>query len=86
MASMEEERGSLAAVVLGDHVYAIGGGGANVQLNSVEMLDPTANTWMRCKSLQSPRLVFQDHMTVWSLKAPFLATILCSQRLAFLKT
>ena len=55
MAPMTAERGSLAAATVGDKVYAIGGGGPNIQLNSVEILDPSANTWMPCKSLHTAR-------------------------------
>lgn len=58
MATMSEDKGSLAAVTLDDKVYAIGGGGPGLQLNTVEMLDPNINTWMGCKSLRSARLAF----------------------------
>ena len=55
MASMQDERGSLAVATLDDKVYAIGGGGPGVQLNSVEILDPAVNAWMPCKSLRTAR-------------------------------
>ena len=55
MASMDKERGSLAAVALDGKVYALGGGGPNIQLNSAEILDPNVNTWMSCKSMHAAR-------------------------------
>ena len=55
MATMTAERGSLAAATMDDKVYAIGGGGPGLQLNSVEILDPANNIWMPCKSLRTAR-------------------------------
>lgn len=36
MAPMKTERGSLAAVTVGDYIYAIGGGKPNLQYDTVE--------------------------------------------------
>ena len=35
-AAMKHERGSLAAVTVGDYIYAVGGGKPNIQYESVE--------------------------------------------------
>ena len=58
MAPMAAERGSLAVATIEDKVYAIGGGGPSLQLNSVEILDPAVNIWMACKSLRTARQSF----------------------------
>lgn len=55
MAPLGHERGSLASATLDGKVYAIGGGTSGVQLNTVELLDPTVNTWMLAKSLHAMR-------------------------------
>ena len=46
MASMRAVRGSLGAVCRGGRIWAIGGGEPGVSLETVEVYDPTINTWM----------------------------------------
>jgi Kelch motif len=43
---MSTVRGSLAAAVLDDKVYAIGGGRPGISLESTEIYDPTLDTFM----------------------------------------
>jgi Kelch motif len=43
---MSTVRGSLAAAVLDDKVYAIGGGRPGISLDTTEIYDPTLNTFM----------------------------------------
>ena len=43
---MSTVRGSLAAAVLDDKVYAIGGGRPGISLETTEIYDPTLDTFM----------------------------------------
>ena len=58
MAPMGAVRGSLGAVSLNGHIWAIGGGEPGVSLETVEMYDPIMNAWMpgrpaSCESLRT---------------------------------
>jgi Kelch motif len=46
---MSTVRGSLAAAVLDDKVYAIGGGRPGISLETTEIYDPTLDTFMAGK-------------------------------------
>ena len=46
MAPMSAVRGSLGAVSLNGHIWAIGGGEPGVSLETVEVYDPIVNAWM----------------------------------------
>ncbi len=46
MAPMGAVRGSLGAVSLNGHIWAVGGGEPGVSLETVEMYDPVINAWM----------------------------------------
>ena len=53
---MSTVRGSLAAAVLDDKVYAIGGGRPGISLETTEIYDPTLDTFMAGTSLEPSKL------------------------------
>ena len=53
MASMRAVRGSLGAVSLKGRIWAVGGGEPGVSLETVEVYDPSIDTWMPGTRLMS---------------------------------
>lgn len=52
---MIEPRRALAAAVLADGIYAIGGFDGNTYMSSVEKLEESSNKWVEVASMKQPR-------------------------------
>lgn len=69
VAPMKEERGSLAAVTVGDYIYAIGGGKPNMQYDTVERYDPCQDRWSQMPKLNTARFALSAAATHGALYA-----------------
>ncbi len=50
-APMRHKRGCLAVATIGDRIFAVGGGHAQVLFSDVECYDPQLGTWTRSTSM-----------------------------------
>ena len=67
MSDMEEQRGSLGAASLKNLVYAVGGGKPGIQSDTMEILDPNRNLWMKGKTMNSKRCPSASNASILAL-------------------